>query len=186
MSESALLVLVSAVFVLSAVAKLREYSFFCAALRAYRLGLVRNDAVVRVLAPGVVGMEAAVGFCLLFRLLLPWAVCVAIGLLLLFSAATATSLLRLGGRHRCGCMLFDKNELIGWHACLRNMGLCCLALPSLTHRFSGRCLLCGAILTFAAVVWRRAQEGDPSEVNVAGARPSSAARAVGNVAAAHE
>ena len=147
--------IVGIILLLSAVAKLRDRTMFEAALRAYRYRLLRDQRTLAFVALVVVGSELATASCLFCRVLLPWSAIAALALLAVFSVVTAMSLLSGRARHRCGCMVLGRDEVIGWHICLRNTALACLLVPSVVGRWAVLFLFCAMILLIAAFLTSR-------------------------------
>lgn len=143
-------ILVGVIFLTSAVAKARHPLDFMMALEAYES--VRSSRYLHGIARCIVAAEFFVGISLLSAWLLPWSAIVGIVLLGAFGMVTTIALLAGRTKVNCGCMVFGRNETIGWHIFLRNAALICLVVPSLLEGVFLWSAICACVLMGASVV----------------------------------
>lgn len=136
--------------------KARKFRIFIASVHAY--GMFAKGITERVVSVGVMISELALRTAIICGWFFPWSGVLALGMLALFTIIVAAALLRGKSRIKCGCMVFGRNERIGWYVCLRNFALACLLLPSVLH-ISVFLMLCIAIALMSVSVLSLTADG---------------------------
>ena len=136
--------------------KAKEFRTFIASIHAY--AMFAKGITERVMSIIVMISELALGTAVMFGWLFPWSGVLALSMLALFTIVVVAALLRGKSRIKCGCMVFGRNERIGWHVCLRNFAFACLLLPSVL-RISALLMLCLAITSMGVSVLSLTAEG---------------------------
>jgi uncharacterized membrane protein YphA (DoxX/SURF4 family) len=117
-------IVLGGVFGLAGVGKLANHPAFLLIVRSYKW---LPEAMVRPLSWFVPVAEIVLAALLLSGTQVAWAAIGAAGLLLGFSLAISTNLLRGHRDTSCGCCGNSSHAAIGWHLVLRNFGLVGLA-----------------------------------------------------------
>jgi uncharacterized membrane protein YphA (DoxX/SURF4 family) len=118
---------VALVFAASAAGKFRTWSEFPGVVQNYRL---LPGRAVRPAARALPVLEALAAVGLLLGPTRPWAAWLALGLLVVFTLAVATNLVR-GRRHiDCGCFRFALRQPLSWWLVVRNGLLALMALAA--------------------------------------------------------
>lgn len=112
---------------MAGVAKAATFGQFTAALEGYRWAVA--PAMLRAGAAVIVCGEILVGFGVLIGRSRHAAAASGLALLLTFTIAVASALLKPNRPTKCGCIPF-RDERMGWHICVRNAGLGLLLVPA--------------------------------------------------------
>ncbi|MGH9668277.1 MAG: MauE/DoxX family redox-associated membrane protein, partial [Bryobacteraceae bacterium] len=116
-------------------AKALNISCFRLSLATYEF--VKRKQLIDVIAFLLIPIEICTGFSLLISRFLPWSIWSAVVLLLAFTIWVTVAVIAGRRNINCGCLTVGRNKSVGWHVCVRNLGMICLVLPSNMNGFIG-------------------------------------------------